>query len=181
MESNEKIIAGCKKNDRKAQQALYEKFGPKMYGHCIRYAGNVEEAQDVLQDGFIKVFEKISSLKDANSLEGWMSRIFINLALSNYRKRKAGPDLIEMEPLQEVLTDKDDDIPQDELDPKLVLQQIQKLPEKYRLVLNAYAIDGLSHKEIASLLDTTESNTKSILSRARKIMRDWLNKKDNKK
>ena len=86
-----------------------------------------------------------------------------------------------MEPLQEVLTDKDDDIPQDELDPKLVLQQIQKLPEKYRLVLNAYAIDGLSHKEIASLLDTTESNTKSILSRARKIMRDWLNKKDNKK
>ena len=180
MESNEKIIAGCKKNDRKAQQALYEKFGPKMYGHCLRYAGNVEEAQDVLQDGFIKVFEKISSLKDANSLEGWMSRIFINLALSNYRKRKAGPDLIEMEPLQEVLSE-EEDIPNDDLDPKLVLKQIQSLPEKYRLVLNAYAIDGLSHREIADLLETTESNTKSILSRARKMMRDWLNEKDNKK
>jgi RNA polymerase sigma-70 factor (ECF subfamily) len=86
-----------------------------------------------------------------------------------------------MESLQEVLPSKEDDIPQDDLDPKLVLQQIQKLPEKYRLVLNAYAIDGLSHKEIADLLETTESNTKSILSRARKMMRDWLNKKDNKK
>jgi RNA polymerase sigma-70 factor (ECF subfamily) len=180
LESNEKIIAGCKKNDRKAQQNLYEKFGPKMYGHCLRYAGNVEEAQDVLQDGFIKVFEKISSLKDANALEGWMSRIFINLALSYYRKRKAGPDLVEMEPLQEVLSE-EDDIPNNDLDPKLVLKQIQSLPEKYRLVLNAYAIDGLSHREIADLLETTESNTKSILSRARKMMRDWLNEKDNKK
>jgi RNA polymerase sigma-70 factor (ECF subfamily) len=179
LESNEKIIAGCKKNDRKAQQSLYEKFGPKMYGHCLRYAGNVEEAQDVLQDGFIKVFEKISSLKDANALEGWMSRIFINLALSYYRKRKSGPDLVEMEPLHEVLSE-EQNIPNDDLDPKLVLKQIQSLPEKYRLVLNAYAIDGLSHKEIADLLETTESNTKSILSRARKMMRDWLNEKDNK-
>jgi RNA polymerase sigma-70 factor (ECF subfamily) len=179
LESNEKIIAGCKKNDRKAQQNLYEKFGPKMYGHCLRYAGNVEEAQDVLQDGFIKVFEKISSLKDANALEGWMSRIFINLALSYYRKRKSGPDLVKMEPLHEVLSE-EQNIPNDDLDPKLVLKQIQSLPEKYRLVLNAYAIDGLSHKEIADLLETTESNTKSILSRARKMMRDWLNEKDNK-
>lgn len=181
MQNHEALIIGCKKNDRKAQQQLFEKFASKMYGHCLRYCTNADDAKDVLQEGFIKVFEKISTLKEASQLEGWMSRIFINLALSNWRKQHRSPDFVEIDSIgdaEEVNEDLDDSFAG--LAADNVLQWMNELPDNQRMVLNMYAIDGLSHQEIADLMQTTVSNTKSILSRARKSLRERLNSETKK-
>lgn len=170
MLTHEQIIKGCIKNDRKVQKELFERFSPKMYGYCLRYSNNKADAQDVLQEGFMKVFEKISTLKNPDQLEGWMSRIFINLAISRFRKSKVEPnmlstddiDVAEESPIEEF----------DELTPSEVLLKMQELPELYRTVLNLYAVDGHSHREIAQMLDITETNSKSILSRSRKMLRE---------
>ena len=178
MQNHESIITGCKKNDRKSQQALFELFASRMYGHCLRYSKNTEDAQDILQEGFIKVFEKIQSLKDHKQLEGWMTRVFINLALSFWRKNNNNPTFVDIAD-----TDAADDVNQEEdsnlqhYQPEQVLVWINELPDNQRMVLNMYAIDGLSHQEIASLLNTTVSNTKSILSRARKSLRERIKPK----
>ena len=178
MQNHESIITGCKKNDRKSQQALFELFASRMYGHCLRYSKNTEDAQDILQEGFIKVFEKIQSLKDHKQLEGWMTRVFINLALSFWRKNHNNTTFVDIAD-----TDAADDVNQEEdsnlqhYQPEQVLVWINELPDNQRMVLNMYAIDGLSHQEIASLLNTTVSNTKSILSRARKSLRERIKPK----
>ena len=109
MQNHESIITGCKKNDRKSQQALFELFASRMYGHCLRYSKNTEDAQDILQEGFIKVFEKIQSLKDHKQLEGWMTRVFINLALSFWRKNHNNPTFVDIAD-----TDAADDVNQEE-------------------------------------------------------------------
>ena len=181
MQNHESIIVGCRKNDRKSQQALFELFASKMYGHCLRYSKNAEDAQDILQEGFIKVFEKINSLKDFQQLEGWMSRVFINLALSYWRKNHSGPTFVDINE-----TDAEDEVLEEESNlqkykPEEVLVWINELPDNQRMVLNMYAIDGLSHQEIASVLNTTVSNTKSILSRARKALRERINSKNETK
>ena len=179
MQNHESIITGCKKNDRKSQQALFEKFASKMYGHCLRYSKNTEDAQDILQEGFIKVFEKIHSLKEPSQLEGWMSRVFINLALSYWRKNHSGPTFVDIEN-----TETADDLNVEEdsnlqsYQPEEVLSWINELPDNQRMVLNMFAIDGLSHQEIANFLNTTVSNTKSILSRARKSLRERIKSKN---
>ncbi len=150
-----------------------------MYGYCLRYTRNNAEAQDVLQEGFIKVFEKINTLKDARTLEGWMTRIFINLALTRYRKERSGPEWVEVSGADSIVEEdtSESDTGMDDLTPESVLDMMKQIPENYRTVLNLYAIDGLSHKEISTLLNTTESNSKSMLSRARKMMRDLLDKR----
>ncbi len=146
-----------------------------MYGHCLRYSKNTEDAQDILQEGFIKVFEKIHSLKDYTLLESWMTRLFINLALSNWRKQNRDPQFVDIND-----TEAPEDVPADEESnlqeyrPEQVLTWINELPDNQRMVLNMYAIDGMSHQEIANLMNTTVSNTKSILSRARKALRDRI-------
>lgn len=181
MLTNEQIIAGCLKNERKSQKALFEMFSSKMYGYCLRYTRNTAEAQDVLQEGFIKVFEKINTLKDARTLEGWMTRIFINMALSRYRKERSGPEWVEVSGAEMITEEEETEQNMDDLTPETVLEMMKQIPENYRTVLNLYAIDGLSHKEISSLLDTTESNSKSMLSRARKMMRDLLEQRTKTK
>lgn len=150
-----------------------------MYGHCLRYSKNTEDAQDILQEGFIKVFEKIHSLKEPSQLEGWMSRVFINLALSYWRKNHSGPTFVDIEN-----TETADDLNVEEdsnlqsYQPEEVLSWINELPDNQRMVLNMFAIDGLSHQEIANFLNTTVSNTKSILSRARKSLRERIKSKN---
>lgn len=157
------------------QKELFERFSPKMYGYCLRYSGNTADAQDVLQEGFIKVFEKIGTLKNPDQLEGWMSRVFINLAISRFRKNKIAPNMLSTDDV-----DVADDAPMEaieELSPAEVLLKMQELPELYRTVLNLYAIDGHSHREISQMLDITETNSKSILSRSRKMLRELISKK----
>ncbi|MFM7638844.1 MAG: RNA polymerase sigma factor [Bacteroidota bacterium] len=179
MLNNNDIIAGCVNKDRIAQKALYEKYGAKMFGFCLRYSNGRTDAQDLLQDGFIKVFDSIATLKDPSQLEGWMSRVFINLALSKFRKTSRGPLMVEAvdvsdESTEEVIVESEP------LEIEIVLQCLMLLPENYRMVLNLYAIDKLSHKEIAESLGTTISNSKSLLHRARVLLKELVEQQRNK-
>ena len=180
MLTNEEIISGCVKNDRRAQKELFERFGAKMFGHCLRYSKNNADAQDLLQEGFMKIFDSISTLRDTQGFEGWMTRIFINLALSNYRKSKSAPILVDIESVEHTIENQDEYVDLEGLSANQVLNLMKQLPDKYGVVLNLYAIDKLSHKEISQLLDTTESNSKSMLSRARKMLKDLIEEKTKK-
>ncbi len=179
MLNNDDIIAGCVNKDRIAQKALYEKYGAKMFGFCMRYSNSRADAQDLLQDGFIKVFDSIASLKDPSQLEGWMSRVFINLALSKFRKSSRGPIHVEV---VDVVDESDNavEVQSDSMEIEDVLRCLMLLIENYRMVINLYAIDKLSHKEIAESLGTTISNSKSLLHRARVLLKELVEQQRNK-
>jgi RNA polymerase sigma-70 factor (ECF subfamily) len=176
--TDEDIIQGCKNGDRRAQETLFLRYGKKMYGYCLRYSGNHADASDLLQDGFVKVFEFIGTYKGDSALEGWMTRLFINLAISRFRKRSSGPQFVDVEntPLAEQADETRDE---EELAPvnlDIVLSALAALPEKYRLVINLYAIDKMNHKDIAEQLGISEGTSKSLLSRGRVMLKEQLNK-----
>jgi RNA polymerase sigma-70 factor (ECF subfamily) len=176
--NNNDIIAGCVKKDRNAQKSLYEKYAAKMFGFCLRYSNSRADAQDLLQDGFIKVFDSIATLKEASQLEGWMSRIFINLAMSKFRKSSRGPVMVEV---IDVLDDSEEVSTDDEpMEVNAVLNCLMALPEKYRVVLNLYAIDKLSHKEISETVGISIANSKSLLFRARVMLKELVEQQRNK-
>jgi RNA polymerase sigma factor (sigma-70 family) len=170
---DENIIQGCRENDRRSQQELFLKYGQKMYGFCLRYSQGPDDANDLLQDGFIKVFENIKSYKGDSPLQAWMSRVFINLAITRFRKKSGGPRFVDVEEAD--IVDDNDDAPQvASHDMNKVMQCMAELPEKYRLVINLYAIDKMGHKEIAEQLGISEGTSKSQLSRARQMLKDLL-------
>jgi RNA polymerase sigma-70 factor (ECF subfamily) len=176
--NNNDIIAGCVKKDRNAQKSLYEKYAAKMFGFCLRYSNSRADAQDLLQDGFIKVFDSIATLKEASQLEGWMSRIFINLAMSKFRKSSRGPVMVEV---IDVLDDSEEvSIDDEPMEVNEVLNCLMALPEKYRVVLNLYAIDKLSHKEISETVGISIANSKSLLFRARVMLKELVEQQRNK-
>ncbi len=178
MLNNNDIIAGCVKKDRNAQKSLYEKYAAKMFGFCLRYSNSRADAQDLLQDGFIKVFDSIATLKEASQLEGWMSRIFINLAMSKFRKSSRGPVMVEV---MDVLDDSEEvSIDDEPMEVNEVLNCLMALPEKYRVVLNLYAIDKLSHKEISETVGISIANSKSLLFRARVMLKELVEQQRNK-
>lgn len=167
------LIEGCKKQDRKSQQLVYEKYAKVMYGICLRYSSDKDNAQDLLQDGFIKVFMNMSSFENKGSFEGWMKRIFVNLALENIRKdknKKVYNDDIENLSDIEIIDESGSDfegLTEDEL-----LKMIQELPPGYRSVFNLYVIEDYSHKEIAEMLDIAEGTSRSQYIRARGLLQE---------
>jgi RNA polymerase sigma-70 factor (ECF subfamily) len=149
-----------------------------MFGFCLRYSNSRADAQDLLQDGFIKVFDSIATLKEASQLEGWMSRIFINLAMSKFRKSSRGPVMVEV---IDVLDDSEEvSIDDEPMEVNEVLNCLMALPEKYRVVLNLYAIDKLSHKEISETIGISIANSKSLLFRARVMLKELVEQQRNK-
>jgi len=162
----------CADGDLVSQRRLYEQFSKKMMGVCLRYADSYEDAQDILQEGLIKVFNKIHSYQGSGSLEGWIRRIVVNTALSVYRKSnplrlsKGSEEL-------EFMADSSGDIV-GAISANDLLQVIGNLPSGYRIVFNLYAIEGYSHKEIAKQLDITESTSKSQYSRARSLLQKMI-------
>jgi RNA polymerase sigma-70 factor (ECF subfamily) len=149
-----------------------------MFGFCLRYSNSRSDAQDLLQDGFIKVFDSIATLKEASQLEGWMSRIFINLAMSKFRKSSRGPVMVEV---MDVLDDSEEvSIDDEPMEVNEVLNCLMALPEKYRVVLNLYAIDKLSHKEISETVGISIANSKSLLFRARVMLKELVEQQRNK-
>lgn len=176
---DDEIIQGCKNGNRAAQEALFSRFGRKMYGYCLRYSGNPDDASDLLQDGFVKVFEFIETFKGDSNLEGWMTRIFINLAISRFRKRNTGPRFVEVE--DHLLTEQADDHQETEHhDVDQVLSALLLLPEKYRMVINLYAIEKMTHREISEQLGISEGTSKSMLSRARVMLKEILQTNNSK-
>lgn len=168
-DSIENIIQGCRKKNRKAQQLLYERFSPTMYAVCLRYSGSTEDAQDILHEGFLKVFDKIDQYKSKGSFEGWVRRIMVNTALEKFRNQ------YRVLSLQDRESEYDSPDPQDMTDSitaKELMVFIQELSPKYRVVFNLYAIEGYSHKEIGEMLDISEGTSKSNLSRARSILQE---------
>jgi RNA polymerase sigma-70 factor (ECF subfamily) len=164
------IVKGCIEGKRIAQEQLYKLFSPKMYAVCLRYCQDSDEAKDILQDGFIKVFEKIYQIKNIASIEGWIRRIMVNTALEYFRRRPMNifidqlPDIKEEEPEE----------PYFELSSNDLLNLVNKLPTRYRMVFNLYVFEEMSHKEVAEALDITEGTSKSDLSRARAILQNKI-------
>lgn len=166
----DQLITDCKNNDAKAQEQLYKLFAPKFFGVCLKYSPNYAEAQDNLQDGFIIIFNKIAQFSFKGSFEGWAKRIMINNALQKYRNQVHFLEVVNDKMGEEEIPELDDEnIPLDYL-----MQIIQELPDRYRMVFNLYVLDGYSHKEIAEMLDITTGTTKSNLARARVILQQKI-------
>ena len=155
------------------QYALYERFAPKMYGVCLRYAANTEEAEDILQEGFIKVYKKISSYRGDGSFEGWIRRIFVNTAIEHFRKKNYWQPITEQE--ESTIEGKYVSV-LDSLAEKDIIQLVQQLSPGYRTVFNMYVVEGYTHKQIADILGISEGTSKSQLSRAKLILQDLVRK-----
>lgn len=165
------IIAGCKKQKREAQKMLYEKYARKMYSICLRYCSDADLAQDLLQDGFIKVFANVNSFQDKGSFEGWLRRIFVNLALENLRKNKfVIQSSDDIQNLPDVVDDSTEEEQMYKISENELLEMIQALPSGYSTVFNLYAIEDYSHKEIASMLGISEGTSRSQYVRARQLL-----------
>ena len=167
----DEIIRACQKGDRKARENLYLRYHKKMFAVCMYYSSGHAEAQDHLQDGFYHLFKKIKKYSFQGSFEGWMRRLFVNLILQKFRKRKplysvadynAHEDSTAYEHVIEEITSAD------------LMDIIQELSPQYRVVFNLFAIEGYSHKEIAATLDISEGTSKSNLSRARSILKNKI-------
>ncbi|NQV03320.1 MAG: RNA polymerase sigma factor [Bacteroidia bacterium] len=172
MKEEKELIDRCLSHDPSAQEALYKRFASKMYGICLRFSGEPREAQDMLQEGFLKTFQKLKSYRFEGSFEGWIRRIFINTAI-NVKRRE-----LKFNVDQDI--DQNHHLAEDEADPLSRLSQqewlnlIQRLPQGYRTVFNLYVIEGYKHREIGKMLKISENTSKSQLSGARKSLRKLL-------
>ena len=173
MISDTDLIEGCQQGERKMQYELYQRFAPKMYGVCLRYAGNVEEAEDILQEGFIKVYRKMSSFRGEGSFEGWIRRIFVNTAIEHFRRKTYLQPITEKE--ENTVESKYLSV-LDKLAEKDIINLVQQLSPGYRTVFNMYVVEGYTHKQIAELLGISEGTSKSQLSRAKQILQDLVHK-----
>lgn len=174
MSIEEEIVKGCLAGKREYQKKLYQLYAGKMLFVCMRYTKNREEAEDVMQDAFIKVFRSLASFKFQGSFEGWVRRIMVHTAIEYLRKKKHAT----------VFDDVEDIIHQPEsetdatgkLNEKELLRMIHYLPDGYRTVFNMYVIEGYSHKEIAGMLQISEGTSKSQLSKAKNHLKGLLHK-----
>lgn len=172
MYSDTELLQGCKNNDRKYQELLYRKYAKKMYGICLSYAADRSMAQDILQDGFIKVFKKIDTFREKGSLEGWIRRIITNTALDYMRQKTRTFDFIDEN--KEVEEEQLDNSIMEKINSDGIFRIIQQLPHGARTVFNLYAVEGYSHKEIADKLEITEGTSKSQFKRARSLLKELL-------
>lgn len=177
--SDEEMLKGCKANKNAAQKYLFDCYARKMTGVCMRYADSYAEAQDIVQDGFIKVFKKIGSFSGTGSLEGWIRRIMVNTALDYLRSIKNERFHVSVDDVHYMLKEKQEIVASMQADDLLAI--VRTLPTGYRTVFNMYAIEGYSHKEIGELLEISENTSKSQYSRARTLLQKKLEKINIKK
>ncbi|MBC7536898.1 MAG: sigma-70 family RNA polymerase sigma factor [Ferruginibacter sp.] len=173
--TEEQMLAGSIKNNAAAQEALYNRFSPRMLGVCYRFAKNREDAEDMLQDGFIKVFTQLHQYRNEGALEGWIRRIVVHTCINILKKNKKFADSVDITHANSIHI-KEDMIPSI-MQAKQVVECIRLLPLGYRTVLNLYAIEGYSHKEIANMLEIEESTSRSQYTRAKAMLEDVLVKK----
>ena len=173
--TEEAILKCCLENDATAQRELYNKFSPKMLSVCYRFAHNREDAEDMLQEGFIKVFTQIHSFENRGAFEGWIRRIIVHTCINILKKNKKfneSVDIIHATGLQI----REETVPS-VIQAKQVVECIRMLPIGYRTVLNLYAIEGYSHREIAGMLGIEESTSRSQYTRAKAMLEDILVRK----
>lgn len=170
----DQLIEGCVKQDRKAQQMLYERFSPGMFTVCLRYVRETAEAEDVLVKGFMKVFQNINRFEGKGSLEGWIRRIIINEGLAYLRANKTMYLEVDIEKAGKSTFSHADHLEAEDL-----MAMVQQLPVGYRTVFNLYAIEGYNHAEIADMLNISEGTSKSQLSRARQLLQKMIADSEN--
>ena len=171
LETEPDIIKGCIEGKRSCQELIYKQHSPKMFGICLRYANDYQTAEDLLQEGFVKVYRNIHKFRSEGSFEGWVRRIFVNTAIEHYRRN------VHMYPLQdysEVDYQRYDNSTMNDLLEEDVMKLINELSPGYRTVFNMYVVEGFSHKEIAEELGISEGTSKSQLARARYILQKKL-------
>jgi RNA polymerase sigma-70 factor (ECF subfamily) len=172
------LIEGCLLGNPVMQKNLYDKYAPKMYGICLRYAANSEDAKDILQDGFVKVYTNLSKFKAMGSFEGWMRRIFVNTAIEHYRRKNQ---------LYAISENQEDNMPNQEvsaldaLEADDIIRLISELPNGYRTVFNLYAVEGYSHKEISTMMNISEGTSKSQYARAKAWLQEKIGNRKNDK
>lgn len=175
-EKEQEIIRGCIENDARAQRELYQLFCGAMMGICVRYAPTVHEAEDLLQEGFIKVFRKIHTFEGKGYLAGWIKRVMVNTCLTYYRDTKNLRMYVEMDEA-EITEEAEFDVLA-QLSAEDLVKKIKKLPDGFRVVFNMYAIEGFSHKEIADKLEISVGTSKSQLSRARVYLQKLIKEEE---
>ncbi len=165
------IIQGCMKGDRKFQQVLYNQFAGKMFSVCLRYANEYNSAQDLLQEGFVKVFKNIDKFRSEGAFEGWVRRIFVNTAIEHYRKQV---NLYALHDSEVNYYEYYGESALETLKHEDILKMIQTLSDGYRTVFNLYVIEGYSHKEIGDMMGISEGTSKSQLARARYLLQKMI-------
>jgi len=171
------LVSKCKAGERKAQELLYKQFAAKMLAVCMRYAIDRMEAEDMLQNGFIRVFQKMNDYRGEGSFEGWVRRIMVHSSIEYYRKHHKMMQAVDMDDSDEPSVHP---VAMANLDAKDLIALIQQLSPGYRMVFNLYAIEGYSHKEIGEIMNITEGASKSQLSRARAILKEQVLKTSTK-
>lgn len=170
------LIDGCLRQNRQAQQQLYQRYAGKMYSLCCRYVKDRMEAEDVLVMSFTKIFERIIQYKGEGSFEGWIRRVVVNESLTYLRKHK---NMYLETDIEDAAYEPDYQRLENELEASDLMKLIEALPTGYRTVFNMYAIDGYNHQEIADQLGISENTSKSQLSRARALLQKKLNELEN--
>jgi len=163
------LIQLCIKGERHSQSRLYALLAPKMFVICLRYSKNREEAEETLQEGFMKVFENLQQFKFAGSFEGWVRKIMVNCALQKFRSKSHLHAVVNIDDVKTEYGDTENISSQ--LGTKELLQMVQLLPAAYRMVFNLYVFEGMKHREIAEMLGISEGTSKSNLSDARTILK----------
>jgi RNA polymerase sigma-70 factor (ECF subfamily) len=175
MMRDQQIIELCAKHDRKAQQVLYDKYSRLLLGICLRYATDKAEAEDILQDSFLKIFFSIKDFTGSGSFIGWLRKVAVNTAITHYHKNlkyRYHVDIEEYVTIEAgVMSFEEDFYTSDEL-----YKVLNELPTGYRMVFNLYAVEGFKHKEIAEMLGIDTNTSKSQYSRAKAVIRDKLEK-----
>lgn len=163
------LINQCKEQDAGAQSQLYKQYASRLFSLCLKYSKNYAEAEDNLQDAFVTIFNKIEQYNYKGSFEGWIKRVTINTALQRYRQVGVF-NIIDENAIEDIVVEIDND----DVDLDFLLQIIQELPDRYRLVFNLYVLDGYSHKEISEMLSISQGTSKSNLARARMILKQKI-------
>lgn len=173
--TEEAILQGCLQNNATSQRELYSRYSPKMLAVCYRFAHNREDAEDMLQEGFIKVFSQIHTFRNQGAFEGWIRRIVVHTCINHLKKNKRFNESVDIIHANSIQV-REESVPSI-VQAKQIVECIRLLPMGYRTVLNLYAIEGYSHKEISEMLDIEESTSRSQYTRAKQMLEDVLVKK----
>lgn len=169
------LIEGCRSGNRLSQKALYDALSRKMFAVCLRYMGDREAAEDVLQDGFVTLFSKLDSFSGAGSFEGWARKIFVNTALMSLRRKDVLRNTEEVDAAFGISSESP--TPVQQIGYRELMKLVSELPPGFRTVFNMYVIEGYSHKEISEALGVTEVTSRSQLQRARMLLQDKIKEK----
>lgn len=171
--SDSELVEGCLQGHRDSQQQLYKKYASKMFGVCLGYAKDRDDAKDIMQEGFIKVFGSLKNYKGDGSLEGWVRRIIVNTAIDYYRKSLKERNSVDIEDARDLPVEVS---VLERMQATELLELVNRLPDGARMIFNLYVVEGYTHKEIAEMLQINQGTSKSQFARARTLLQDLIAK-----